>query len=310
VKESFGCDAVLVVGFGGPTCAEEVRPFLDNVLRGRRVPRERYETVVHHYELLGGRSPYNDLTIRQVAALRAELACVGLDIPVAIGMRNSQPYLQDAIKLLSERGARRVLALIMAAHRSPASFDAYQKALSSAAEGLTSAAPRFVYPEPWFAHPKFIAAVAARTTEAIARLDRSERPRAKLIFTAHSIPVAMAAESPYVEQVTESASLVAARLGVPDFVLAFQSRSGDPREPWLGPDIGAALRTLKRGTAAVVVPIGFLCDHVEVLYDLDIEAAAIAREAGVAFERAATVNDHPEFIAMMAEIVRRHIRGA
>jgi ferrochelatase len=310
VNEPRGCDAVLIVGFGGPTRAEEIRPFLDNILHGRPVPRERYDAVVHHYELLGGRSPYNDLTMRQADALRAELARGGLEIPVAVGMRNWQPYVEDALAALARGGARRVLAFIMAAHRSEASFERYQGTVREAVDKLGSRAPEIIYPEPWFAHPKFIAAVAARVTEALGHLEESERARAQLIFTAHSIPVAMAAASPYVDQLTESSRLVAAKLGFENWTLAFQSRSGSPRDPWLEPDIGAALRKLGRDAVAIVVPIGFLCDHVEVLYDLDFEAAAIAREAGVRMRRAATVSDHPEFIAMMAEIVRRHARAA
>ncbi|MFZ0658507.1 MAG: ferrochelatase [Candidatus Binataceae bacterium] len=308
MNEPRGCDAVLIVGFGGPTHAEEILPFLDNVLRGRPVPRERYDAVVHHYELLGGRSPYNDLTMRQANALRAELARNGLEIPVAVGMRNWQPYVNNALATLANGGARRVLAFIMAAHRSEASFERYQETIAAAAEKL--GAPEIIYPKPWFAHPKFIAAVAARTTDALAHLEATDRARAKLIFTAHSIPVAMAAASPYVEQLTESSRLVAAKIGFENWTLAFQSRSGSSREPWLEPDIGPALRKLARGAIAVVVPIGFLCDHVEVLYDLDVEAAEIAREAGVRMYRAGTVSDHPEFIAMMAEIVQRHARAA
>ncbi len=310
MNQSRGCDAVLLVGFGGPTHTDEIRPFLDNVLRGRPVPRERYDAVVHHYELLGGRSPYNDLTIRQADALRAELARRAVETPVAVGMRNWQPYIDDALAALAHGGARRVLAFIMAAHHSEASFERYQETIAAAIEKLENLAPKIIYPEPWFAHPKFIAAVAARVAEALAHLDAADRARANLIFTAHSIPVAMAAASPYVEQLTESSRLVAAKLGFENWTLAFQSRSGSPRDPWLEPDIGTALRKLGRGDVAVVVPIGFLCDHVEVLYDLDLEAAAIAREAGVRMYRAATVSDHPEFIAMIAEIVQRHARAA
>lgn len=310
MNEPRGCDAVLIVGFGGPTRTDEIRPFLDNVLRGRPVLRERYEDVVHHYELLGGRSPYNDLTMRQADALRAELVRRAVETPVAVGMRNWRPYIDDALAALAHGGAHRVLAFIMAAHRSEASFERYQETIAAAIEKLEKLAPKIIYPEPWFAHPKFIAAIAARVAETLVPLDAADRARANLIFTAHSIPVAMAAASPYVEQLTESSRLVAAKLGFENWTLAFQSRSGRPRDPWLEPDIGAALRKLGRGAIAVVVPIGFLCDHVEVLYDLDVEAAAIAREAGVRMHRAATVSDHPEFIAMMAEIVCHHTRAA
>jgi len=302
------CDAVLMIGFGGPTRADQVRPFLDNVLRGRPIPRERYEEVVHHYDLLGGRSPYNDLTMRQAAALREELAKKGARVPVAVGMSKWEPYVADSIRALADAGARRVLGFIMAAHRSEASFDRYQATVNDARAALGEAAPEVVYPQPWHDHPLFIAALTSRTREGYARLDEQERSRARLIFTAHSIPLAMAQAGPYVEQLTQSARMVAAELGIGSWQFAYQSRSGSPREAWLDPDIKDTLRSLD-AKAAVVVPIGFLCDHVEVLYDLDIEAAQIAREAGIRMERAPTVGDHPLFIEMMASIIAPYARG-
>lgn len=301
------CDAVLIVGFGGPNRPEEIRPFLDNVLRGRPVPPERYEEVVRHYESMGGRSPYNDLTLRQASALRDRLAKDEIAVPIEVGMRNWEPYVVDALVALDRAGARRALGFIMAAYRSEASWERYQAAVRAAREAMGPRAPEVEYPEPWHAHPAFVAAIAARVSEAIARLGPDEQPRAHVVFTAHSIPVAMAADSPYVEQLTESCQLVAKQIGIRSWTLAFQSRSGSPRDPWLEPDIGAALLGLKRGAVAIVMPIGFLCDHVEVLYDLDVEAARIAREAGIKMERAATVSDHPEFIRMMSEIVRAHL---
>ncbi len=305
-----GCDAVLIVGFGGPTNAAEIRPFLDNVLRGHPVPPARYEEVVRHYEALGGRSPYNDLTMRQADALRNSLSCAGIEIPIAVGMRNWHPLLDDALAKLVASGARRVLAFIMAPHRSEASFERYQSAISAAAAKLAAAAPHMIYPEPWFAHPGFIRALAARTAEVAARLGASDWRRAHLIFTAHSIPIAMAKDSHYVEELTETARLLAAELGKDAWTLAFQSRSGNPREPWLEPDLSGSIRKLGAGAIAVISPIGFLCDHVEVLYDLDIQAAATARDARVRLERAPTVSDHPDFIAMMAEIVTQHVAAA
>ncbi len=302
------CDAVLMIGFGGPTCAGQVRPFLDGMLRGRPIPRERYEEVVRHYDLLGGRSPYNDLTMRQAAALREELAKKGARVPVAVGMRNWEPYVADSIRALADGGARRVLGFIMAAHRSEVSFERYQATVNDARAALGEAAPEVVYPQPWHDHPLFIAAVASRTRRAYARLDEQARSCARLIFTAHSIPLAMAQAGPYVEQLTQSARMVAAELGIGTWQLAYQSRSGSPREAWLEPDIKDTLASLD-AKAAVVVPIGFLCDHVEVLYDLDIEAAQIARAAGIRMERAPTVGDHPLFIEMMASIIAPYARG-
>src|SRR5579862_41294 len=301
------CDAVLIIGFGGPTRADEVRPFLDNVLRGRPIPRERYEEVVHHYDLLGGRSPYNDLTLRQAAALRTELEKKGVHVPVSVGMRNWNPYVADAMRTLTEGGARRVLGFIMAAHRSEASFERYRTTVNDALAQLGEAALEVVYPQPWHDHPLFVTAVASRAREALSRLDPPERSSARLIFTAHSIPLAMANAGPYVEQLTQSARIVAADLGIDTWQFAYQSRSGSPRDAWLEPDIKETLRNLD-AKIAVVVPIGFLCDHVEVLYDLDIEAAQVARDAGIRMERAPTVGDHPLFIEMMASIVAAHSR--
>ena len=301
------CEAVLVVGFGGPTRSEDIRPFLDNVLRGRLVPHERYEEVARHYESMGGRSPYNELTFLQARALRNQLAGEGITIPVEVGMRNWEPYVVDALVALQRAGARRALGFIMAAFRSEASWERYQGVVRAAREAMGPRAPEVEYPEPWHTHPKFIAAVAERASEALARIKPDEHRRVQLIFTAHSIPVRMASGAPYVEQLTESCTLVAAHLGIEPWTLVFQSRSGSPQDRWLEPEIGSALQKLEGGAIAVLVPIGFLCDHVEVLYDLDVEAARIARDAGVRVERAGTVCDHPEFIAMMAEIVRLHL---
>ena len=301
------CDAALMIGFGGPTRADEVRPFLDNVLRGRPIPRERYEEVVHHYDLLGGRSPYNDLTLRQASALREELTKRNASMPVAVGMRNWEPYVVDSMRVLAGAGARRVLGFIMAAHRSEASFERYQATVNDARAAIGEGAPEVVYTETWHDHPLFIAAVASRAREAYARFDPPEQSRARLIFTAHSIPLAMANAGPYVQQLAQSARMVAAELGVDTWQFAYQSRSGSPRDAWLEPDIKETLRNLD-AKAAVVVPIGFLCDHVEVLYDLDIEAAEIAREVGLRMERAPTVGDHPLFIEMMASIAAAHAR--
>jgi protoporphyrin/coproporphyrin ferrochelatase len=301
------CDAVMIIGFGGPTAPGEVRPFLDRVLDGRPVPRERYEEVVQHYELLGGRSPYNDLTRHQAGALRERLRHDGLDVPVVVAMRNTAPFMDDALHELSAQHVRRAFGFVLAAHRCEASWERYQNDLNAARERVGASAPEIEYPAPWHNHPLFIAAVADRVRDAIARLAVPVRARAELIFTAHSIPLAMAARAPYVDQLRESAAMVAAAVGKSNWRIAYQSRSGGPREPWLEPDVNAVLRGLGGG-AAVLVPIGFLCDHVEVLYDLDIEAAQIARTAGVAMVRAATVSDHPSFIEMMAAFARAHLR--
>jgi len=301
------CGAVILIGFGGPQSPAEIRPFLDRVTAGRPIPRERYEEVVHHYEAIGGRSPFNEITERQAAALRERLAHDGVKVPVVLGMRNTPPWLEDALRELARDGVRRALGFVLAAHRCEASWDRYLRNVEEVRERIGRSAPVVGYVGEWHAHPLFIEAAADRVADALARLEPAARERAQVIFTAHSIPAAMAAASPYVEQLRESARLITERLGRREWTLAFQSRSGSPRDPWLEPDVSDVLRGLK-GRPAVVAPIGFICDHVEVLYDLDVEAARVAREADVTMVRAATVGEHPRFIDMIAEMIAALIR--
>jgi ferrochelatase len=296
----------MLIGFGAPTAMAEVRPFLDRVLAGRPIPTERYEEIVGHYEAFGGRSPYNEITMRQAAALQRKLREIGLSAPVSVGFRNTPPFFDDALRELKDRGIDRALGFVFAAHRSEASWDRYLNEIEHARQRFGSDAPQIEYPTPWHDDSAFIEAVAERTRQALEGINDSRQERAGLIFTAHSIPLSMSGRAEYVGQLEQSARLVAKNLGVSEWVLAFQSRSGNPREPWLVPDVREVLRGF-RGRPAVVVPLGFLCDHVEVLYDLDIEAARIASEAGVAMVRAPTVGEHPKFIEMMARIAERHL---
>jgi protoporphyrin/coproporphyrin ferrochelatase len=297
-------DAVLMVGFGGPTRRGEIRPFLENVVRGRPIPASRLEQVAHHYEAIGGRSPYNELTLRQADALRALLTHEGPAPAVYVGMRNWTPYVQDVMREVVAGGARRIFCFPMAPHRSEASWERYRDTVTQALTGLGNDAPAVDYPEPWHDHPLFIRAAASRIGETLEHLVAAERARAQIIFTAHSIPAVMDAQSGYSAQLMQSCRLVAQELAVERWRLAYQSRSGNPREPWLEPDIGRVLPELG-GQTVVVMPIGFICDHVEVLYDLDVEAASIARAAGVTMRRAPTVGDHPLFIRMIADLMRR-----
>jgi protoporphyrin/coproporphyrin ferrochelatase len=304
-------DAVLLIAFGGPTNMDEVWPFLENVVRGRPVPRERLELVVHHYELIGGRSPLNELTFRQARGLEAELRATGPALPVYVGMRNWTPYLHETLQRMAADGVRRAIGVIMAAQQSEASWGRYERDVAAAREQVGASAPQIDYADEWHAHPLFIEAVSDNVTCALEHVPAERRADVPIVFTAHSVPTAMAAASPYVEQITESARLVAQRVGHGHWSLAYQSRSGSPREPWLEPDICAVVRRLAQEGVRdlVVVPVGFICDHVEVLYDLDIEARQVAQDAGVNFVRAATVNDHPTFIRMLADVVRRCSSG-
>ena len=287
---------VVLLGFGGPTRPEEIRPFLDRVLQGRRIPAERYETVVEHYMHIGGKSPFNDLTQRQADALARELQRRGIDASVRTAYVNAAPFVSDVVKQLEAQGVNDPVVVILAAHQSPASWDKYL--------GLI---PGAHYVPPYYEHPLFVQANAERVRDALQRLDKTAFEGVELIFTAHSIPQAMADASPYVEQLRRSAQLIAAEAGAYSWRIAYQSRSGSPMDKWLEPDIRDVLRDLPaEGIAeAIVAPIGFLCDHVEVLYDLDVDAANAARESGVRMERAAALNDHPLFVRMMADLVEQ-----
>jgi ferrochelatase len=296
-------DSVLLVAFGGPSAPEEIRPFLEIVAHGRRIPPERLEEVAHHYEAMpGGRSPLRALTEAQAAGLRAAL---GGTLPVYVGMRNWHPFLHDTLAEMTARGHRRALGIILSSFRTEASWERYAADVT-AARARTPGAPEVVLAPPWFEHPRFVAAVADGVARALAGVPVGARAATPLVFTAHSVPVAMASASPYVADFTATARAVAASVGHARWSLAYQSRSGNPRDPWLEPDIGDVIRGLaKDGVRHVVVsPAGFVCDHVEVLYDLDVEARAIAAEHGVTLHRAPAVNAHPEFIAMLADLVR------
>lgn len=306
-------DSVLIIAFGGPEGPDDVRPFLANVLRGRRVPPARIEEVAHHYDLFGGVSPLNELTRRQAAGLRARLEAAGSPLPVYVGMRNWHPLLADTLSEMSRAGARHAIGFIAAAHHSSSSCEQYRQNVADARAELRRRGERDVavtYVESWYAHEGFIAANAAHVEAALARLPADARDRARLVFTAHSIPLAMADRSRYREQLAESARLVAERVGRRDWALVYQSRSGRPEDPWLDPDVSDYLRIERaRGlTSAVLCPIGFVCNHIEVLYDLDHEAAGVCREVGLQMARASAVNLHPTFLDMMADVVIRTIR--
>jgi len=302
-----GIDSVLLIAFGGPERPEDVRPFLQLVTAGRRIPPERLEEVAHHYDLMGGRSPLNALTRAQAEGLRAALAADGRALPVWVGMRNWQPFLHETLAEMKDRGCRRALGIILSSLQTEASWLRYVEDVAAAREKVGPDAPEVVYAAPWSEHPRFIEAMADRARAALAGIELARRADARLVFTAHSVPVSMAAGSPYAAQLETAARAIGAALGRSGWSVAYQSRSGSPRDPWLEPDVGDVIRALARDGAhdVVVVPVGFVCDHVEVLYDLDVEAKAIAVACGVGFHRAVAVNDHPAFIAMLADLVRR-----
>lgn len=306
-------DSVLIVSFGGPQGRDDIRPFLANVLRGRRVAPERVEEVAGHYQLFGGVSPITELTRRQADGLRARLAAAGSPLPVFVGMRNWHPYLADTLVEMHEAGFRRAIGFIAAAQHSYSSCQQYRENVAAARATLrerTGGDVDVTFVGSWFDHPGFIAANAAHVRAALARLPADVRDRTRLVGTAHSIPLPMAERTRYREQLETSLRLVAEAAGMPDWTLVYQSRSGRPEDPWLEPDVCDYLRHAHAEglAAAVLCPIGFVCDHIEVLYDLDREAAAVCAELGLPMARAESVNDDPLFIDMMADVVRRTIR--
>jgi protoporphyrin/coproporphyrin ferrochelatase len=301
--------AVLLIAFGGPTRPEEIRPFLARVTHGIPIPAARLEEVAHHYEAVGGRSPLNEITFRQAKALKNVL---NDQLPVYVGMRNSDPFFADTLRRMSNDGINQALGFILSSHRTEASWERYQKNIADARTELGGAAPEIDYCEGWHDHPLFIQCWAELIAAAFAAIAPERRDSAPLIFTAHSLPTAMAARSPYVDEVQTTARLIANSLSRERWSLAYQSRSGRPSDPWLEPDIDQMIRELAaRGVKDVVVaPIGFVCDHVEVLYDLDFETKKLATGLGMNFIRASCPNDHPMFIRMMASVIEETIRKA
>ena len=297
-----GFDAVLLIAFGGPENSGEVRPFLERVTAGRRIPRSRLDEVAHHYEVIGGRSPLNEITRRQAAALGKKLARDGAAVPVHVGMRNWCPFLDQALTALRAEGCRRVSGIILSAFRTEASWDRYVNSVEAAR--TAAGEPAVAYAGAWADHPLYVQAVAERVAATIDRMPPARR-NAPLVFTAHSIPRSMADGSPYAAQFRRASQSVAERLGRSGWTLAYQSRSGNPNDPWLEPDVCQVIETLagEGERAVVVVPIGFVCDHVEVLYDLDVEARERAEALGMGFYRAPAVNDHPLFIDLLAALV-------
>ncbi len=301
-------DAVLVLSFGGPEKSDDVMPFLENVLRGRNVPRERMLEVAEHYYHFGGRSPINDQNRELIAALKKELDAHGPHLPVYWGNRNWHPYLADTLRQMRNDGVRNALAFVTSAFSSYSGCRQYLEDIDRARAEVGAGAPEIAKLRGFFNHPGFIETMVARVADALAGMPENTR----LIYTAHSIPISMAESSPYVRQIQEACRLVSEGAGRTDWMLAYQSRSGPPGQPWLEPDI---LDTLRAQAAeglrdVVLVPIGFISDHMEVLYDLDTEAAGLCAELGIRMKRAITAESHPRFVRMVRELIAERMAGA
>jgi len=298
-------EAILVVSFGGPEKREDVIPFLENVVRGKNVPRERLEQAAEHYYYFEGKSPINDQARELVRALESELAEHGPRLPVYWGNRHWYPFLKDTLARMRDDGIRKALAFFTSAYSSYAACRQYREDIERARAEIGAGAPQVDKLRAFFNHPGFIEPMAENVEAALDRFPAIFRDTVKLVFTAHSIPVAMAATSRYVEQVRGASRLVAERVGL-SWTLVYQSRSGPPSQPWLEPDICDYLREVAENRTVqnlVVAPIGFLSDHMEVIYDLDVQAQEVARELGLKMVRAATVGVHPRFIRMIRELI-------
>jgi protoporphyrin/coproporphyrin ferrochelatase len=286
-------DALLIVSFGGPEKHEDVLPFLENVLRGRNVPRERMLEVAEHYYQFDGRSPINDQNRALIAALKERIS-----LPIYWGNRNWQPLLADTIRHMREDGVTRALAFVTSAFGSYSGCRQYIENIEQARAAVGEGAPLLDKIPPFSTHPKFLEALTDRVRAAL-----EELPSGRLVFTAHSVPMSMANSSPYVAELEQACAAVAARVGRADWKLVYQSRSGPPSQPWLEPDIADYLRELR--SDVVIAPIGFLSDHMEVIYDLDTEASQLCRELGIRMVRAGTAGTHPAMIRMVAELIER-----
>ena len=307
-------DAILIVGFGGPEGRDDVLPFLENVTRGRNIPRERLLEVAEHYFHFDGVSPLNGQVRDLIAALRPELDARGITTPIYWGNRNWHPLLTDTLPQMAAAGIQRVLAIVHAAYSSYSSCRQYQENIEQARLAVGPQAPVVDKIRAFFNDPGFIAANTDRLRDALAELPPAQRDRVHIAFTAHSIPQRMADTCEYAQQLTETGRLVAESVGIPAsrWQLVYQSRSGRPEDPWLGPDICDHLGDLKaQGVESVAIaPIGFLSDHIEVLYDLDDEARHKADEIGLTLVRAKTVGTHPSFVQGLASLVEARMTGA
>jgi ferrochelatase len=308
-------DALLLVSFGGPEGPDEVMPFLENVLRGKPVPRERMLEVAEHYQHFGGVSPINEQNRQLIAALRADFAANGLDLPIYWGNRNWAPFLPDALRQMADNGVKRALAFFTSAFSSYSGCRQYRENIAVAQAEVGPIAPAIDKLRVFYNHPGFVEPMVESLRSAIQRLPSQGPLDTKVLFTAHSIPLSMASNCRYELQLAEACRLVAegAGLNPGSWELVYQSRSGSPHQPWLEPDVCDRIEQLHSESNVkqlVIVPIGFISDHMEVLFDLDTEARELCQRLAIPMQRAATVGTHPRFVTMIRELVVERMTGA
>lgn len=303
-------DALLVLSFGGPEGMDDVMPFLENVTRGRNIPRERLAEVAEHYAHFGGVSPINAQNRALIAALERELADHGIELPIYFGNRNWHPLLQDTIEAMATDRVKNVLLFVTSAYSSYSSCRQYREDVLRALDALGEQGMRFDKIRVFYNHPGFVEPMARRVRDALESLPGDRRDAAEVVFTAHSIPVSMARGCAYERQLREVSRLVTELAGAARYRLAWQSRSGPPHIPWLEPDVLDELDRLYASGVedVIVVPIGFISDHLEVLFDLDVEAQNRAHELGMNMIRVATVGTDPIFVAMIRELIEERLQ--
>jgi ferrochelatase len=309
-------DAVLVMSFGGPEGMDDVIPFLENVTRGRNIPRERLLDVSHHYELFNGVSPINSQNRSLIKALKTELQTHGIDLPIYFGNRNWHPFISDTVQQMSNDGIQRAITFFTSAFSSYSGCRQYREDIIRACETVDNA-PSFDKIRVFYNHPGFVQSNADHLCAALNQFPAERRENVRVVFTAHSIPLTMAKNSAYEAQLQDSCQLVANKVGINGYDLVYQSRSGSPLSPWLGPDILEHMDALASDsfTDLIIHPIGFISDHMEVLYDLDYEATEKARQLGLTMVRSVTAGTHPAFVSMIRELIiermtRKPIRQA
>jgi len=308
VDDNAPYDSFLLVSFGGPEGPDDVMPFLENVLRGKNVPRERMLEVAEHYSHFGGVSPINEQNRNLLAAIKTEFARSGVDLPIYWGNRNWQPYFADTLRQMRDDGCKRTLAFFTSMFSCYSGCRQYRENIIAAREEVGPDAPHVDKLRMGFNHAGFIEPMASNVREARASIDGDEST--PILFTAHSIPNSMADNCNYEKQLRESCRLVAEAAGATTWRLVFQSRSGPPQQPWLEPDICDAIQELDDTQPldkVIIVPIGFVSDHMEVLFDLDEEAAQLCQLRGIRMARAKTVGTHPRFVTMIRELVQERI---
>ena len=306
-------DALLVVSFGGPNGPDDVMPFLENVLRGKNVPRERMLEVSEHYQHFGGKSPINDQNLALIEAIKADLAANGIDLPVYWGNRNWHPMFADTLEQMKKDGIKKSLAFFTSIFSCYSGCRQYRENIIEAQEQVGPDAPEVHKLRMAFNHPLYIGASADRVQKALEQIPESRRSAARVVFTAHSIPLSMAENCKYETQLNEASRLIMEAIGENPWDLVYQSRSGPPQQPWLDPDICDHIQALHDAGGIedmVIMPVGFVSDHMEVMFDLDTEAMDLCKELSINMVRAGSVGVHPQFVSMVSQLILERTTGA